>query len=113
MGTPTSTERQEQEQVAVGVGGLSATVAVMGCAAMATFYVAILYAPTLILRLRPPTSYKSFMVRRFICASISSFVSLFAAALILPLGWHAPDVSSAFGIRFDHLDLQIEKDDLC
>ncbi|XP_027069641.1 CAAX prenyl protease 2 [Coffea arabica] len=105
MGTAISVERQEeeQEQVVVGGGGLSATVAVMGCAAMAVFYVAILYAPTLILRLPPPASYKSFMIRRFICAAISSLVSIFASALILPLRWHAPDVSSAFGIRFDHL----------
>ena len=87
MGTAISVERQEeeQEQVVVGGGGLSATVAVMGCAAMAVFYVAILYAPTLILRLPPPASYKSFMIRRFICAAISSLVSIFASALILPV----------------------------
>ncbi|KAL3532077.1 hypothetical protein ACH5RR_005598 [Cinchona calisaya] len=96
----------EQEVVAEeggGGGGVSTSVAVIGCAAMATFYVAILYAPTLILRLPPPSSYKSFLIRRFVCAAVSSLVSLFASALILPIKWQASDVFSVYGMRLDHL----------
>ncbi|KAL3536127.1 hypothetical protein ACH5RR_004588 [Cinchona calisaya] len=105
MGTPISIELQQEVVMGGGVGGggVSTVVAVMACTAMALFYVGILYAPTLVLRLPPPSSYKSFLIRRFICAAISSVVSLFASALILPIRWHAPDVFSAYGMRFDHL----------
>ncbi|KAK9156717.1 hypothetical protein Scep_003291 [Stephania cephalantha] len=58
-------------------------VAVAACAAMAVFYVAILYAPTLVLRLPQSKSLNSFMIRRFICASIASVVSLTISAPIL------------------------------
>ncbi|CAN1820824.1 CAAX prenyl protease 2 [Linum perenne] len=51
---------------------------------MVLLYVAILYAPTLVLRLPQPSSLTKFMVRRFVCAAISSMVSIAACALILP-----------------------------
>ncbi|KAI5664776.1 hypothetical protein M9H77_24099 [Catharanthus roseus] len=89
----------EQEEV---VNGVSRSVAVLACAAMAIFYVAILYAPALLLRLPPPTSYSSFMIRRFICAAISSVVSFIASALILSIRWNSPEGLSAYGIRSDH-----------
>ncbi|XP_008363810.3 CAAX prenyl protease 2-like isoform X2 [Malus domestica] len=68
-------------------GGVSKAVAVVACAAMALFYVAVLYAPTVILRLPPPPSFKNFMIRRFVCAAISSVVSVIVSALLLP--WQA------------------------
>lgn len=71
------------EQVEVVVNGVSRSVACIACAAMAILYVALLYAPTLILRLPPSTSYNSFLVRRFICAAIASVVSIISSALIL------------------------------
>ncbi|XP_058087392.1 CAAX prenyl protease 2 isoform X3 [Magnolia sinica] len=79
--------------------------AVAACTAMAVFYVAILYSPTLILRLPHPTSVKSFMIRRFVCAAISSIVSAFASALLLPIGSFqaASSIFGVYGIRVDHL----------
>ncbi|KAK6944025.1 Type II CAAX prenyl endopeptidase Rce1-like [Dillenia turbinata] len=68
-------------------GCISKSVAVMASLAMTLFYVFILYAPTAILRLPPPTSPSQFLIRRFICAAISSLVSLLFSSLILP--WHA------------------------
>nr|XP_008363810.2 CAAX prenyl protease 2-like isoform X2 [Malus domestica] len=68
-------------------GGVSKAGAVVACAAMALFYVAVLYAPTVILRLPPPPSFKNFMIRRFVCAAISSVVSVTVSALLLP--WQA------------------------
>ncbi|KAM0005405.1 hypothetical protein Hdeb2414_s0007g00260641 [Helianthus debilis subsp. tardiflorus] len=41
--------------------------------------------PTLILRLPHPSSFKSFIIRRFICAGFSTVVSLVVWAFILPL----------------------------
>lgn len=78
--------------------GVSVSVAVVACTAMTIFYVAILYSPTLILRLPPPTSFKSYMTRRFICAGISTFVSLLVCAFILPVSWnfHYPLSSANF-----------------
>ncbi|MBA0660673.1 hypothetical protein Goklo_012650, partial [Gossypium klotzschianum] len=68
-------------------GRLSKPVAVIACIAMTLFYVAILYAPTLILRLPPPQSYENFMIRRFICAAFCSVASVIFCALVLP--WQA------------------------
>lgn len=68
--------------------GISKPTAVTACTAMALLYVAILYVPTLILRLRPPPSLKNFMIRRFVCAAISSILSLLVSALILPVSSH-------------------------
>lgn len=81
----TSSVVQEGEEALGADGGISASVALLACAAIAVFYVAILYAPTFILRLPPPSSYESFIIRRFICAAISSLVSLITTALILPV----------------------------
>ncbi|XP_059595164.1 CAAX prenyl protease 2 isoform X4 [Vitis vinifera] len=71
-----------------GEGSVTKSVAMMACTAMALFYVAILYSPTWVLRLPPPSSFKQFMIRRFICAAISSLVSMLLSALIL-LPWQA------------------------
>ncbi|XP_050230476.1 CAAX prenyl protease 2 [Mercurialis annua] len=82
--------------------GMEKQVAAMACAAMTFFYVAILYAPTLILRLPPPNSLKQFMIRRFICASISSVVSLILCAFILPITSREMSYLFVYGIRLDH-----------
>ncbi|GAV60752.1 Abi domain-containing protein [Cephalotus follicularis] len=84
--------------------GLSKPVALIACTAMALFYVAILYAPTLILRLPPPSSYQEFMIRRFICATISSIVSVIVCVLILPTrSREASSLLGVYGIRMDHI----------
>ncbi|PKI38531.1 hypothetical protein CRG98_041096 [Punica granatum] len=71
---------------------------------MALFYVATLYAPTLIFRLPPPYSFKEFMIRRFVCAAVSSVVSVVVCALILPIrSWEASTLLSIYGIRRDHI----------
>nr|GMD88453.1 CAAX prenyl protease 2 [Ipomoea batatas] len=85
-----------------GTTGVSKWTAVIASISMALFYVAILYSPTLILRLPPPDSFKSFMIRRFICAAISTVASLIACSLILPIELDASDLLSAYGIRADH-----------
>ncbi|KAJ0028409.1 hypothetical protein Pint_35944 [Pistacia integerrima] len=83
---------------------VSKTVAVIGCIFMTLLYVAILYAPTLILRLPPPSSLKNFLIRRFICAAIASILSLLFSALILPVrSGEASDIFSVYGIRADHI----------
>ncbi|KAA8516708.1 hypothetical protein F0562_016786 [Nyssa sinensis] len=85
-------------------GGVSKPVAVIACTVMAFLYVAILYAPTLILRLPPPASFKSFMIRRFICAVVSSVVSVIVCALILPIkSWEISYLLGVYGIRSDHI----------
>lgn len=65
--------------------GVTEMAAVATCLGMAVFYVAILYSPALILRLPPPNSFESFLARRFVCAAVSSVVSVFLAFLILPV----------------------------
>ncbi|KAH0737109.1 hypothetical protein KY290_035814 [Solanum tuberosum] len=84
-------------------GGVSKSLAVIACTAMAILYVAILYAPTLILRLPPPDSFQSHLIRRFICAAISSVASLIACSLILPIQWDKSHLSGVYGIRLDHI----------
>ncbi|KAL1545716.1 CAAX prenyl protease 2-like isoform X2 [Salvia divinorum] len=89
--------------------GVTKLAVVSACIGMAVFYVAILYSPTLILRLPPPNSYTSFLTRRFICAAVSSIVSLIGVSLILPItGWDASSLLHVYGIRMDHI---IEKGD--
>ncbi|KAM7254853.1 hypothetical protein ACFE04_020094 [Oxalis oulophora] len=80
-------------------------VAVMCCTTMALFYVGILYAPTFILRLPPPPSYKVFLIRRFISAAISSSLSLLLSALILlPIRhWEASHLLELYGIRLSSI----------
>lgn len=68
-------------------GSVPGSVAVAACAFMALFYVAILYSPTLILRLPPPSSLDSFMIRRFACAILSSAVSVLASAILLGVSY--------------------------
>ncbi|KAH6802747.1 farnesylated protein-converting enzyme 2 [Perilla frutescens var. frutescens] len=91
----------ERQGASAGVTKLEA---VASCIGMAVFYVAILYSPTLILRLPPPDSLKSFLTRRFVCAAVSSVVSLIVAFLILPIrGWDASNLLGVYGIRMDHI----------
>ncbi|KAJ8429413.1 hypothetical protein Cgig2_015634 [Carnegiea gigantea] len=75
----------EVEEETMNTAIVSKSMALMACTAMSVVYVAILYAPALILGLAPPTSYKQFMIRRFFCAALSSFLSLLvSSALLLP-----------------------------
>lgn len=83
---------------------ISKPVAVTACTAMAFFYVAVLYAPTLILRLPPPPSLQVFMIRRFLCAFVSTVVSILVCALILPIKkMELSLLLAAYGIRADHI----------
>ncbi|KAL6141769.1 hypothetical protein ACLB2K_060056 [Fragaria x ananassa] len=85
-------------------GALSKPAAVLACATMASFYVGILYAPTLILRLPPPSSHTNFLIRRFICAGVSSFVSVVVSAILLPIkSGEASQLIGVYGIRIDHI----------
>ncbi|XP_022868904.1 CAAX prenyl protease 2 isoform X2 [Olea europaea var. sylvestris] len=93
----------EQQEIDVAAG-VSKSVALIACTAMSVFYVAILYFPALILRLPPPSSFKSFLIRRFVCAAISSIVSLVACSLILPIRrWDVANLFGVFGFRLDHI----------
>ncbi|KAL0555349.1 hypothetical protein IC582_009293 [Cucumis melo] len=83
---------------------ISKAVAVTACTAMALFYVAILYAPALLLRLPPPPSLQVYMIRRFLCAFISTAVSIFVCALILPIKkMELSLLLAAYGVRADHI----------
>lgn len=83
---------------------ISKTTAIVACTSMTLLYVAILYTPTFLLRLPPPDSFKSFMIRRFICAAVSSIVSLVLCAYILPVrGLDSANVLGVYGIRLDHI----------
>ncbi|XVF76227.1 hypothetical protein PTKIN_Ptkin13bG0249300 [Pterospermum kingtungense] len=83
---------------------LSKPVAVIACIAMALFYVAILYAPTLVLRLPPPQSFKNFMIRRFLGAAVSSVASVIFCALVLPItSGEASYLFGVYGIRSDYI----------
>lgn len=62
---------------------ISGVAAMAACAAMAVFYVAVLYAPTVILRFPPPTSLRTFLHRRFACAAVASAASVLATASLL------------------------------
>ncbi|CAM8965187.1 unnamed protein product [Rhodiola kirilowii] len=84
--------------------GLSRATAVTSCSALASLYVAILYAPTVLLRLPPPANFRIYMIRRFICASICSFVSIVFTAIILPTkGWDLSYLLKVYGLRSDHV----------
>ncbi|XP_026427240.1 CAAX prenyl protease 2-like [Papaver somniferum] len=84
---------------------ISKTMAIIACTSMSILYVAILYSPTLILRLPNPSTLNSFMIRRFICAAVSSVVSIFLCAfLLIPMGkWGLSSLFGLYGIRADHM----------
>lgn len=83
---------------------ISKTTAIVACTSMTMLYVAILYTPTFVFRLPPPDSFKSFMIRRFICAAVSSLVSLLLCAFILPVRrWDSSTLLGVYGIRLDHI----------
>ncbi|KAL4199071.1 hypothetical protein AMTRI_Chr03g49370 [Amborella trichopoda] len=86
-------------------GSISSGIAVVACMAMALSYVLVLYAPTFILRLPPPLSLETYMIRRFACASISTAASLVACVFLLPMKrfWNASSIFRVYGIRHDHL----------
>lgn len=71
---------------------ISGAVAVAAGAVMAVSYVAVLYAPTVILRFPPPTSLRTFLHRRFACAAVASAASALATASLLRVS--APLLSS-------------------
>ncbi|GJM88350.1 hypothetical protein PR202_ga04404 [Eleusine coracana subsp. coracana] len=84
---------------------ITGAAAVATCAAMAVSYVAVLYAPTVLLRLPPPTSLRAFLHRRFACAAVASVASALASAVLLRV-WSLGEFSDmlvVFGIRKDHL----------
>ncbi|KAK3135811.1 hypothetical protein QOZ80_5BG0423680 [Eleusine coracana subsp. coracana] len=84
---------------------ITGAAAVATCAAMAVSYVAVLYAPTVLLRLPPPTSLRAFLHRRFACAAVASVASALASAALLRV-WSLGEFSDmlvVFGIRKDHL----------
>lgn len=95
----------EVEEETMNTAIVSKSMAVMACTAMSVVYVAILYAPTLILGLAPPTSYKQFMIRRFFSAALSSFLSLLvSSALLLPIQrWNMLNALALYGVRADHI----------
>uniref|UniRef100_A0A0E0L1F7 intramembrane prenyl-peptidase Rce1 n=1 Tax=Oryza punctata TaxID=4537 RepID=A0A0E0L1F7_ORYPU len=100
MATPASFHHPASPQP-----GIPGAAAVSACAAMAVSYVAVLYAPTALLRLPPPTSLRVFLHRRFVCAAFSSSASVLATASLLRV-WSigdSSDVLAVFGIRRDHL----------
>jgi hypothetical protein len=78
--TPTSSEPMATPAEMPGAAAVSA------CAAMAVSYVAVLYAPTALLRLPPPTSLRAFLHCRFACAAVASVASalLRVSATALP-----------------------------
>lgn len=79
---------------------LSKAVAMTACGAMAFLYVGILYSPTLILRLPHATTLNAFMIRRFVCATVSCVLSIIFCAFLLPMkNWEI----GVYGIRADHL----------
>ncbi|XP_039042213.1 CAAX prenyl protease 2-like [Hibiscus syriacus] len=85
-------------------GSLSKPVAVIACISMTLFYVATLYAPTLILQLPPPHSFDNFMIRWFICAAVSSFASVIICALLLPIKiGEVFYLLGVYGIQSDHI----------
>ncbi|MFS7908977.1 putative CPBP intramembrane metalloprotease [Helianthus anomalus] len=89
-----------------GAGGVPAPLAIVACIGMTILYVAILYSPTLILRLPPPSSFQTFMIRWFICAGISTVASLVVCVFNLPgfdcLGGNMSYLLSAYGTRSRH-----------
>lgn len=86
-------------------GGLSKSTAVVACSAMTFLYVAILYAPTVILCLPGPTSLTQFLIRRFVCVCVSALLCLLVSSLILvPMqDWKLSTLIDVFGVRADHV----------
>ncbi|CAI8602594.1 unnamed protein product [Vicia faba] len=83
---------------------VSKPIAVISCVALALLYVAILYAPTFLLRLPPPSSYTNFMIRRFLCAVVSTTLSLFITPFILPVQTrNLTCILGVYGVRTDHM----------
>ncbi|CAN6452496.1 unnamed protein product [Victoria cruziana] len=96
---------QNPEVLGVGNGSVSKESALAACFTMALFYVAVLYAPTYVLRLPPASTLNTFMIRRFISAIFASLASIFLCACLLPVRNYqgASFILSICGIRLDHL----------
>ncbi|KAI4348978.1 hypothetical protein L6164_009638 [Bauhinia variegata] len=85
------------------VSGPWKLVAMIACIGIALTYVLILYVPTVVFRLPPACSFKNFMIRRFICAIVSSILSIVISTLFLPVRtWAVSYLPSVYGIRLDH-----------
>ncbi|XP_027186863.1 CAAX prenyl protease 2 isoform X2 [Cicer arietinum] len=83
---------------------VSKPISLIACIAMALLYVVTLYAPTVLLRLPPPSSFTNYMIRRFLCAVVSTTISLFLSPLILPVQtMDLPYILGVYGIRMDHM----------
>lgn len=98
------TPNMEQETEAY----VSKAAALMACVLMTLSYVGILYAPTLILRLPPPASLKHYLIRRFICAAISSIISLIFSALILPVSFFSK-ICPYSSCYYHRLDIELQR----
>ncbi|KNA22254.1 hypothetical protein SOVF_035730, partial [Spinacia oleracea] len=98
-------EAGEELSSASSMASISKSMAVIACVAMTLLYVAVLYAPTLIFRRPPPTSYKQFMIRRFVCAASSSILCVFISSfLLLPVqSWKITYLLNLYGIQTDHV----------
>ncbi|KAK2401024.1 CAAX prenyl protease [Trifolium repens] len=83
---------------------VSKPISVIACISLALLYVVTLYAPTFLLRLPPPSSFINFMIRRFLCAVVSTSLSLFITPLILPVQHRdLTYILGVYGIRVDHM----------
>ncbi|XP_006654295.2 CAAX prenyl protease 2 [Oryza brachyantha] len=105
MATPASFHHLASSSSSPPPPAIPGAAAVAASAAMAVSYVAVLYAPTVVLRLPPPTSLRAFLHRRFACAAVSSAASVLATASLLRV-WSMGDSADAlavFGFRSDHL----------
>ncbi|KAL9225771.1 hypothetical protein vseg_001658 [Gypsophila vaccaria] len=76
--------------------------AVGACILMAVVYVLTLHSPTIIFRRPPPISFNHMLIRRFICASVSSLICLFLSSLLLPGPLTSTFVLAAYGVRPDN-----------
>ncbi|PNY14116.1 CAAX prenyl protease 2-like protein [Trifolium pratense] len=84
--------------------GVSKPISVIACISLALLYVVTLYAPTFLLRLPPPSSFTNFMIRRFLCALISTTLSLFITPFILPAQTRdLTYILGVYGIRVDRM----------
>lgn len=70
---------------------------------MAFLYVALLYAPSLLLRLPPPASLRQHMLRRFAGAIAATFLSVILTLRLLPIEVNSVALwLNAFGLRSHH-----------
>lgn len=73
------------------MAGLSSGTATAACVAMAVLYVAMLYVPTLVLRLPPARTINEHYLRRFACSIVASFLASAICFSLIPV---MPSLSS-------------------